>query len=314
MGRVLYIGGVGRSGTTVLERALGELPGFTVLGEVVHLWQRGLVEDELCGCGAPFSGCPFWTAVGARAFGGWSAVDPERVRALKLSVDRNRFIPRLALRREAGPAVADLREYVSYYRRVYDAAAAVTGGTVVVDSSKHPSLAFCLAGSGTIDLRVLHVVRDARGVAYSWTKDTARPEARSGGAGFFPTYSPSRTAVRWDAQNAAFGLLDARGAAVRRVRYEEFVADPRQVLGDVAAFAGAPVDAAGLAFATDTSVELSARHTVSGNPVRFQNGVLPLRRDEAWRSKLPARHRRAVSVLASPLLLRYGYPVTTRAE
>ena len=32
MGQVLYIGGVGRSGTTVLERALGELPRFTVLG------------------------------------------------------------------------------------------------------------------------------------------------------------------------------------------------------------------------------------------------------------------------------------------
>lgn len=308
MGRVLYIGGVGRSGTTVLERSLGELPGFVVLGEVVHLWQRGLVDDELCGCGEPFSVCHFWTSVGKEAFGGWSEVDPERLARLKQSVDRNRFIPRLAAR----PATAELREYVSYYDRVYDAAAKVSGADVVVDSSKHPSLAFCLARSGMVDLRVLHVVRDARGVAYSWTKDMARPEARTGAAGFFPTYSPSRTAVRWDAQNAAFGLLGVRAGDVRRVRYEDFVADPRAVLADVAGFAGAPVPAGGLGFATDTSVELHARHTVSGNPVRFQTGVVSLRRDEAWRSKLPAGRRRAVSVLAAPLLVRYGYPLAAK--
>ena len=99
-----------------------------------------------------------------------------------------------------------------------------------------------------------------------------------------------------------FGALAARGGVVSRVRYEEFVGGPRQVLTDVAAFAGAPVGPDGVAFATDTSVELHQGHTVSGNPVRFRNGVVQLRRDEAWRSNLPAGQRRAVSVLASPLL------------
>ena len=46
---------------------------------------------------------------------------------------------------------------------------AFTGTEIVVDSSKHPSLAFCLRTSD-VDLRVVHVVRDIRGVAYSWSK------------------------------------------------------------------------------------------------------------------------------------------------
>ena len=48
---VLFLGGLGRSGTTLLERLLGQLSGVSPLGEVVHLWQRDLVDDERCGCG-----------------------------------------------------------------------------------------------------------------------------------------------------------------------------------------------------------------------------------------------------------------------
>ena len=67
--RVLYLGGLGRSGTTVLERVLGELPGTCSVGELVHLWRRGVLDDETCGCGEPFSRCPFWSEVLRDAFG-----------------------------------------------------------------------------------------------------------------------------------------------------------------------------------------------------------------------------------------------------
>ena len=41
--RVVYLGGLGRSGTTLLERLLAARPGVCAAGETVHLWQRGLV-------------------------------------------------------------------------------------------------------------------------------------------------------------------------------------------------------------------------------------------------------------------------------
>ena len=99
--RVLFIGGLGRSGTTLLERLVSELPGVCGLGEVVHLWERALRDDERCGCGRAFSQCPFWVAVGERAFGGWDQVDAAEVIRLKHRVDRNRYLPLLALPRLA---------------------------------------------------------------------------------------------------------------------------------------------------------------------------------------------------------------------
>ncbi|GFJ89663.1 sulfotransferase [Phytohabitans rumicis] len=93
MSSVLFLGGLGRSGTTLVERLLGELPGCCALGEVVHLWQRDVRDDERCGCGARFSACDFWDTVGELAFGGWHQVDVYRVLALQGAVERTRYIP-----------------------------------------------------------------------------------------------------------------------------------------------------------------------------------------------------------------------------
>jgi Sulfotransferase family len=302
--RVLYLGGLGRSGTTLVERLLGELPSVCALGEVVHLWQRDILDDERCGCGSRFSGCTFWQRVGRLAFGGWDNVDVARVHALRDTVERTRHIPRLASGQLPTP---DVREYASYYARVYAAAAEVSGSRVVVDSSKHSALAHVLRYADGIDLRVVHVVRDARGVAYSWTKTVTRPE--SDGADEMTRYSPGRSAMLWNAHNAAFGLLARRGVAVRRIRYEQFLTDPRAALIHLAEFAGLSLTTADLEFLRPEHADLSVGHSAAGNPMRFTVGRLPLRRDDAWVQALPSAQRRLVGAVCGPMLRAYGYPL-----
>ena len=63
---VLYIGGDGRSGSTMLAALLGNHEGFFPIGEFRKVW-RALTNDELCGCGESFSRCEFWRRVGERA-------------------------------------------------------------------------------------------------------------------------------------------------------------------------------------------------------------------------------------------------------
>jgi Sulfotransferase family len=306
--RVLFLGGLGRSGTTLLERLLGQLPGVCPLGEVVHLWQRDLRDDERCGCGARFSGCDFWRRIGAAAFGGWDRVDVRRVLALRAAVERTRHIPRLATRPRR-----DVEEYAGYYASVYRAAAAVSGARAVVDSSKHGALAYCLRHADDVDLRVVHVVRDSRGVAYSWTKRVTRPE--TDGADEMTRYSPGRSALLWNAHNAAFGLLGRCGVPVHRLRYEELLADPKAALRSLARFAGIEQSTVDLSFLRPTAdgyvADLGPTHSAAGNPMRFTVGAVPLRRDDAWRRALPVRHRRLVAALTAPLLSAYGYPLLT---
>ena len=279
------------------------------LGEVVHLWQRDVRDDERCGCGSRFSGCTFWRRVGELAFGGWANVDVDRVHALRDAVERTRHIPRLASATAASPEV---REYASYYARVYAAAAEVSGAGVVIDSSKHSALAHVLRWADDIDLRVVHVVRDARGVAYSWTKTVDRPE--TDGADQMTRYSPCRSAMLWNAHNAAFGLLARRGVPVRRIRYEEFLTDPRAGLIRLADFAGITPQPADLDFLRSGHADLRVGHSAAGNPMRFTVGRLPLRHDDAWVRALPRSQRRLVGAVCGPLLRAYGYPVTIASE
>jgi hypothetical protein len=271
----------------------------------VHLWERGLRDDERCGCGEPFHDCPFWSEVGRRAFGGWDRVDTAHLVDLRWQVDRNRHIPRLLLplRGRYGRAV---REYRGYLDRLYRAAQEVSGAEVLVDSSKNPSYAYLLRRCG-IRLRAVHLVRDARGVTYSWTKQVRRPEISEASV-FMPTYRPSRSGLLWDAHNVLMTVFGWTGRGMVRLRYEDFSRDPDVVLAAV-------LEHAGLAGAPRTELSrhrtatLGEDHTVAGNPMRFTRGDVTLRADDAWVAQLSPGARRAVLAVTWPLLLWYGYPL-----
>jgi Sulfotransferase domain len=310
MPRVVYLGGLGRSGTTLLERLLGELPGVCSMGEVVHLWQRGVADGERCGCGESFHDCPFWSKVGQAAFDGWDHLDLARIAGLRLAVDRNRSIPLLAAPVLPGSLRRKVAEYAGYFTRVYAAVSEVSGCPVVVDSSKHASLAFCLRRSQDLNLRVVHVVRDSRAVAFSWTRRVVRPDSASDS--LMQMYSPKKASLLWDAQNGAMQLLAAEGVPTLRVRYEDLVTTPARTLRRIAGFAGiAADDDAELGFMGSDAggpwAELSFSHTASGNPMRFATGRIPIRPDDRWRRQMPTGQRRAVTAMTLPLLGWYGY-------
>lgn len=308
--RILFVGGFGRSGSTLLERLLGELPNVWPAGEIVHLWQRGIQEGERCGCGRPFRGCPFWQKVGQIGFGGWDNVDINRWRDLQHAVDRNRHIPFLAAPILMSSVFREsLMEYLDYYRRVYSAIRKVSGSDVLIDSSKHASLAFCLSRAEELDLRVVHIVRDSRAVAYSWTRRVRRPEAADVES-YMNRYAPASAALQWSVQNSTFHMLAHSGVPTLRVNYENLVLKPGKELRRIAAFAGLANDTVSLQFLGGPKrrawAQLTRQHTVSGNRMRFAVGRIEIRRDDEWREKLARSDRMAVSALTWPWLVGYG--------
>jgi hypothetical protein len=303
--RVLFLGGLGRSGTTLLERLMDQHPTVAALGEVVHLWQRSLKDNELCGCGERFHDCPFWADVGDRAFGGWDRVDADRVLALRDRVDRSRRVPLVASGLASGRWKQDLREYVGYYERLYSAAAEVSACEVVLDSSKQASLPYCLATSERIDLRVVHCLRDSRAVAYSWGQEVLRPESSTEEGRRMHRFSPGAAGFYWLLHNAEIDWYAKRHGSTLRVRYEDWVRAPRGSLEELCRFAGllpsGELSGSGLEF------DLGMSHTCSGNPLRFRHGPIVLRSDDRWRQQMSRRDVVTVSALTWPLLHRYGY-------
>ena len=298
---VLFIGGLGRSGSTLLDLMLGQIPGFCAVGELSYLWAR--TDDDLCGCGEPFSRCPFWGKVGDAAFGGWHRIDRSEVATLRSEVDRNRRAARLILPGAHEGSTLEGR-YARLLGDLYHGVAAASGASVVVDSTKHLSTALLLRTVPGVDLRVVHLVRDSRGVANSWTKRVPKTWI-AGREVYMDRYPPLRTSLRWLGYNVGFHVLRAAGTPMIRMRYEDLVVDPVEEIGRALSLAGAPPTDA--PFLAGRRLRLARVHTIGGNPVRFGTDALELRRDEGWRTDLDPKQRVIVTSLTLPLLAAYGY-------
>ena len=299
---VLLIGGAGRSGSTLLDRLLGELPGFAAVGELRYTWSEALGDNRYCGCGARFLDCPFWSEVGTRAFGGWSQIDPRQAVTLERSIARHRHIPLLAMG-DAAPAqyAGRLRSYLGMLGPMYAAIRDVSGADVIVDSTKDAAYAHVLRRMPGIDFRLLHLVRDSRGVAWSWAK-----LVRSDPEHYMRRFSPPVTAVRWVAYNLMVESLGWFGVPRLLLRYESLVAQPQAALAAIAAFVGRPVGPGALTFLDGGKARLGAHHTVAGNPMRMQAGQIDIGLDEAWRASMPFTQRAEVTALTWPLLRHYS--------
>jgi GT2 family glycosyltransferase len=278
------------------------------LGEVVFLADRGVRENQSCGCGQLFSDCPFWTEVGDLAFGGWDTVDVDRMDDLFRTVDDVKYAPQMLLPRSTRAFDRRRAEYTSFFQRVYAAAAKVSGAAIVVDSSKQTSLIYALSHEPGIGLRLLHLVRDPRGVANSWTRRVHRPEITDREE-FMPVYRPSYMAVLWCGHNLLLAALRLRKVSTLRLNYELFTADPRGALEAVAGFLGRPDAALDFVADDNRTVTLNATHSVAGNPMRFQTGPVAVKRDRKWRREMPRRTQVLIGAMTLPVARAFGYRV-----
>jgi hypothetical protein len=307
---VLYVGGYGRSGSTLLAYLLGQLEGYVVAGELKFIWQKGVKDNELCGCGEPFADCPFWRDVGQAAFGGWNEVDIDEVLSLQRRVTSSRSVSALLTGIGSSPSFA---RYAELLRRLYGAILSVSGGRIVVDTSKTPVEALILARVPGLQCRTIHLVRDGRGVAFSWSKRGVRRPEVVGEEAVMLDYSPLYVAPRWVYGNLFFELLRTR-VPTARLRYEDLGRSPQEYVESALQGCGAPSDDAGLEALGSGRVTLGALHTIGGNPMRFTAGETSVRADDAWKREMTPGSRRSFTAVTWPLLKLYGYSLRADAK
>jgi len=298
---VVYVAGAGRSGSTVLDRILGTIPGTVSTNELNRIWIDGFADNKGCSCGAVFHECRFWRAVVAEAFGSSEKVEATRMQDIWTGVDRSRHFLQLLSPVKSASFKNRLREYQDVLRRLYFAIAKVSGAETIVDSSKIPSGALILKDVPGLDVHVIHLVRDARACVYAWQKK--KQNAKSGVS--LRQYTPLRTVMFWMMRNTFAGLLATQLPYVR-VLYEDLMKNPRHELQRLLDRLG-PFSGKRLNFATDRSIALPEYHSISGNPDRFSNGVTDLRLDLEWMAKMNEKTRRMATALTYPLLAKYGY-------
>jgi len=309
--RVVYIMGVGRSGSTVLDKILSNHPDIQSGGELCHLPRHGWFRDVFCSCGQRGNACEFWSAIRRECV---RRAGSDLVGAYKALIDkmetRRRWLPTLSggLR----PSSSQFQQYAEMTRALLASIRTVSGKPVIVDASKRCTRALALARIPQIDLRVIHLVRDVRGVAWSLKKRLVLND-RAGIPHCQKPLSAWHSALGWIVRNLQSARVRRRLPAARsiRIRYEDLVSDPAATLAKVGRLID--VDLTALADRLVAGGAIRIEHALAGNRLRMA-GNLRLRPDLEWTTKMSAREQRVCWRLAGWLLRRYGYDRTLPLE
>ena len=293
--KVLYIVGCGRSGSTILSNVLDQIDGFFAGGEIFSIWDRNLIQNVLCGCGVPFKDCELWRSVLDKAFGGADRVDVHEMIRLRDGA-RTRHLPRMLMPGGEQWLISRLGKFRDNLEKLYGAIQMIAGSDVIVDSSKLPSYGYTLGTLSAVDLYVVHLIRDSRGVAHSWQRKKVYIRRRG----------PWETSFTWNVWNLVTEVFwRAPPQRYLMLRYEDFISKPQEAVARIRNLVKEGAGSGSLM--EDHSVELGLSHTASGNPSRFQTGKVSLRLDERWKTQMATRDKVLVTALTWPLLVRYGY-------
>ena len=267
MAKLIYIGGYGRSGSTLLEYLLASHPAVVACGEVErHLQSFG--RKTRCTCGLPIEECPIWGAF-RHTKGSLAGWDHERLSLALLDHVKGRY-------------------------------------SIMVDSSKTAwgaaRVPFRLWRNLGKDFLLVHVVRDPRGVCWSTMRTPWKPEKSSWDPG--PTAKCLRTAVGWITANLAceaFGQLHPRNYV--RIRYEDLINEPRKPIATILERVSltAPADLSP-SKAADNRHQLYG-NAMRFRSLSLSD----LKEDVAWKTAMPAVYRPLIKGLCWPLYWRYGY-------
>ena len=299
--QVIYITGTGRSGSTLLETTLAQVPGVFSIGELVYLANVDVI-NQLCGCGQRFTACSFWNTIEYDGAIGIQNLPVEVLGDLQRKVEGNRLLF-LKLCRHPAAMRDNQAKYIRMLEKLYEAIQLKSDCQIIVDSSKDIRRLSILQQLENIDLVVVHLIRDPRAVAYAWTKTRRKPEITDQ-VRLMDRYHPMRTAWRWLYKNLYLAATRKHYSGYVQVFYEDLADSPRQTLQTILKRVG--LGKAPLNFLNESHLEMrNDVHSISGNPMRFMEGEVTIVKDEQWQKQMPLFQKMIVSGLTWPLMLLF---------
>jgi hypothetical protein len=304
--KVVSITGAGHSGSTVLASVLGNHPKIVNVGELLKLHRFGWVRNDnrRCSCGVSVFDCPYWLDVKAR----WvERVGPNKIDTYIRLQDRFESGHRSWAQLSWGrwKQSEEFQEYATMTAAMYTAIQETSQKSIVVDSSKAPSRAYALLQNPEIDLRLIHLIRDGRGVIWSLMKPRSK-DVEAGVPRDKVAIPPWRTTAGWVLRNLESEWVAARCGPNKAMRmtYEGFMDATPPALKRVGNLIDE--DFSELSAALGEGLPVQVGHTPGGNRLRM-SGAIHLRRDTAWSEQMAARDKALFWQLGGWMARRYGY-------
>jgi len=297
--KLAYIAAPSYSGSTLLTFLLNAHPRIATVGELK--WGSIDLATYQCSCGALLTACDFWRELRERVEAEGLTFDLQRP-PTEFRTHTGGLTDRIVRARNRGPLFEGVRGAMmavspacqdliatarATNRAAINAALELQQADIFLDGSKDPVRLQHLLNTGDYDVRLVHLVRDGRGVVNSTISKK----------GLTPTVAAEDWRRTHEQTERLAQRLDAH--QYHRVSYEALCNNTKATLRELAAFL--EIDAGD--FADDMS---AATHHILGNRMRLSR-LDEITLDEKWRTELDAIALAAFEKSAGALNRRYGY-------
>jgi hypothetical protein len=296
---ILYVVSSPHSGSTLLSTILGSHPDIFFAGELYEIPEPAWIPGVLCACGQPAATCPFWRPVRERFE---QSADVEALHRDEGTYRNWKSLPRVLVGRT--PADGKFPQYAARLETLVRAISTESGKRIIVDTSKGGTRgrAYLEAESPTLEVKVLHIVRDGRGVVLS----RKNRESRVAGAGGSRPHAALRYSLLWVGANLSYVLLfGLRRDRYLRLRLEDLTRDPDRALERVGAFLG--VDVSQIRSQVRAGAPFPVGHVIAGNRLRLAGDVRMRPELSDWSRELPRSDQRLFSLVAGWTARLFGY-------
>lgn len=282
--KVIYILGLGHSGSTLLDLILGSHSSIESVGELKDFWEyfpnaRLPRKKYICTCGLPANECAYWHKVKSEA---------ELI---------------------CGKSNAELKfnEQEQFEKNNYclmKAIMNISGKNIICDSSKSYFILKKLLDSNLFDVFILHLIRDGRAVALSCKNKRERLNKqekllREQKQSFHEYY---KQLWNWQKINIKLYLEFQNRNNYFRLRYEDLVSDPEQYISKI-------LQKINLEF-EDNQLQFwkFKHHNIDGNRMRTK-GKQEIKQDKSYLERLSTKEWRLGTILALPGLKLFNYSI-----
>ena len=278
---IILLLGEGHSGSTLIDVMMNSHPDVVGVGEISH-YCRSLKMDGICSCGEGLKRCSFWKKI----FDGLDCSIfklPYR-KKIDFLLNRTNYFYFEGDKEYKFDSQRYTMEVENLFRRIQS----VSGKRVIFDSSKTPERAELILGNDNLDILILHLVRDGKGVVYSNYK-----------LGRNPFYFMRR----WMSVNLRIEIIKMRQKNIKImfVHYDDLIKRPEYILNSI-------LKNFDLKFSKEMFKSDGKYHQVGGNSKsRFFNDISDIKYDKVWEKKLGLLNKIIFNVLFGWLNIFYKY-------
>ncbi len=278
---LIYLLGAGRSGTTMLATVLNNWPNIHTVGEM-HQFLDYLYEDKDCSCGQNISQCEFWSPL-VKEMDLKLLKNKENV-ALSNKLEKHHNIPTFLLGKPLNATYQEMTD------EIFQAIQQKVSKPWVLDSSKYIARYLLLRKNKKINLKGIYLVRDVRGVVYSFGKNV---QTHKNPLSAILYYSLINFWAQW------VTFFDRR---IVKIKYEDFVNQPDQVIKKIEAHLfGSHTN---VSYLKDTTFEIP--HIIAGNRLRSDKQLV-IKKDLKWKEAISRPKQVLYYLLAFPLMVLNKY-------